>query len=161
MESSPGGRCGEIASDLFIIFVTAAQLIFFTRFHRYIAWYSREPDGTVTRLSVLTDEYFTWLPFPTTGSILVIVASAVMIVYDRYWFRQTASIIFNIIGIVIVVSLLLIFPFDFSVIPNATAVDVLPKIVRAFFILMVAFYGTTAVVMLVKFKRHTARQETG
>ncbi|MFC2036638.1 hypothetical protein ACFLYD_01535 [Chloroflexota bacterium] len=30
MESSPGGRCGEIASDLSIILVTVAQLVLFT-----------------------------------------------------------------------------------------------------------------------------------
>jgi hypothetical protein len=159
VESSPGSRCGEIASDIFIIFVTVANLIFFTRFHKYIAWYTREPDGSVTRLSVLTDDYFTWLPFPITASIVVIVASTVMIVYNRYWFRQTAWIIFPILGIAVVVSLVAIFPFDFSVIPNATAVDVVPKVVRAFFVLMAVFYGVTAIVQFVKFSSHTARQE--
>jgi hypothetical protein len=160
MESSPEGRCGEIASDLSIILVTAANLIFFTRFHQYIAWYTREPDGSVARLSVLTDDYFTWLPFPTIGSILVIVATAVMIVFNRYWFRQAAWIGFCFIGIAVTVSLVSIFPFDFSVIPNATAVDVLPKVVRALFILMAVFYGVTALVMLKKLKSYTARRVT-
>jgi hypothetical protein len=50
MESSPGGRCGEIASDLSIILVTVAQLVFFTRFQGYIAWPTTGPDRTVTRL---------------------------------------------------------------------------------------------------------------
>jgi hypothetical protein len=159
MESSPGSRCGEIASDLFIIFVTAAQLIFFTRFHRYIAWYTTEPDGSASRLSMLTDDYFTWLPFPITASIVVIVASTVMIFYHRYWFRQTAWIIFCIMGIAVTVSLVSIFPFDFSVLPNATVVDVVPKVVRAFFILMAVFYGVTALVMLVKLRSYAAKQE--
>ena len=150
MESSSGSRCGEIASDIFIIFVTATQLIFFTRYHRYIAWYTREPDGSVTRLSVLTDDYFTWLTFPTIASIVVIVASTIMIIYHRYWFRQTAWIIFCILGITVTVSLVSIFPFDFTVIPNATAVDVLPKAVRAFFIFMAVFYGVAALVSSVR-----------
>ena len=150
MESSSGSRCGEIAGDLSIIFVTAAQLIFFTRFHRYIAWYTREPDGSVTRLSVLTDDYFTWLPFPIIASIVVIVASAVMMIYHRYWFRQTAWIIFCILGIAVTVSLVSIFPFDFTVIPNATAVDVVPKAVRAFFIFMAVFYGVAALASSVR-----------
>ena len=47
MESSSGGRCGEIASDLFIILVTAVQLVFFVFFHEYIAWYTRGPDGSI------------------------------------------------------------------------------------------------------------------
>jgi hypothetical protein len=88
MESSQGGRCGEIASDIAIILVTAAQLIFFASFHRYIAWPVTGPDGSVSRLSVLTDSYSDWLPFPIAASILVIVASIAMIIYDRYWFRQ-------------------------------------------------------------------------
>ena len=59
-----------------------------------------------------------------------------------------------------VVSLVTLFPFDFSVIPNDTAVDVVPTVVRAFFILMAVFYGLTALVMIVRFKKHTAKQET-
>jgi hypothetical protein len=150
VESSPEGRCGEIASDLSIILVTVAQIIFFTRFHRYIAWYTTESDGTVTRLSVLTDDYFTWLPFPTAASIIVVVASTVMIICYRYWFRQTAWIVFCISGIAVTLSLVAIFPFDFSVIPNATAVDVVPKAVRAFFIFMAVFYGVAALASSVR-----------
>jgi hypothetical protein len=159
MESSPRSRCGEIASDLSIILVTAAQLIFFVFFYEYIAWYSTGPDGSVTRLSLLTDDYFTWLPFPMTASILVIVASLVMIVYTGRWFRQSATISFNLLGIAVVTSLLVIFPFDFSVIPNATAAEVAPIAVRVFFSLLAVFYAVTALVMLVRWKSTTAGQE--
>jgi hypothetical protein len=44
--------------------------------------------------------------------------------------------VFNIIGIVITLSLVAIFPFDFSIIPNPSAADFVPKAVRAFFILL-------------------------
>ncbi|HSR30715.1 MAG TPA: hypothetical protein VLY63_09145 [Anaerolineae bacterium] len=158
MDSSPGGRCGEVVSDMAVVFVTVAQLIFFAFFHQYIAWYTTEPDGSVTRLSMLTDDYFTWLPFPITASIVVIVASIVMIIYDRYWFRQTAWILFCLMGIAVCVSLVTIFPFDFSVIPNAAAVDVVPKVVTGFFILMAVFYGTTALVMFVKLRSHITKK---
>jgi hypothetical protein len=161
MESSNGGRCGEIASDLAVMFVTVAQLIFFTFFHQYIAWYTTGPDGSVARLSMLTDDYFTWLPFPIAASIIVIVASIIMIVYNRYRFRQAAWILFCLLGITVAVSLLSIFPFDFSVIPNATAVDVVPTAVRVFFILLAVFYGVTALVMFVQLRRHAAKQEPG
>ena len=153
-------RASQIASDIFIILVTAANLIFFAFFHKYIAWYTTGPDGSVTRLSMLTDDYFTWLPIPITASILVIVATAVMIIYNRYWFRQTAWIIFSIIGIAVTVSLVSIFPFDFSVIPNATAADVVPILVTVFLIFMAVFYGITALVLFVKLKSYAAKQET-
>jgi hypothetical protein len=153
MESTSEGRCGEIASDLSIVFVTVAQLIFFRYFYRYIAWYTTGPDGSTTRLSLLTDDYFDWLPFPTVASIIVVLASIVMIVYHRNWFRQIGWIAFNIIGITMVVSLLVIFPFDFSVIPNATAADVVPKVLTGFLIFMAAFYGISALVLLVRLRR--------
>ena len=143
-----------------MILVTVANLIFFTFFHKYIAWFTTEPDGSVTRLSMLTDDYFIWLPIAITASILAIVAFTVMIIYDNYRFRKTAHIIIFIIGIAVAVSLVSIFPFDFSVIPNATAVDVVPIVVRVFLILLAVFYGVTVLVMFVKLKRYIAKQET-
>jgi len=161
MESSPQG-CGssETSEDIAIIAVTVAQLIFLTFFHRYIAWPTTGPDGSVTRLSMLTDDYFTWLPFPIVASILVIVASMVMIVYRRQWFRQAAWIGFCIIGITVVVSLLSIFPFDFSVLPNATAVDVVPTVVTVFLILQAAFYGIVALVWILRLRKNIGTKET-
>jgi hypothetical protein len=143
-----------------MIFVTVANLIFFTFFHKYIAWYATEPDGSVTRLSMLTDGYFTWLPIPITASILAITAHIIFIVYDNHRFRMTAELILYISGIAVNVSLVSIFPFDFSVIPNATAVDVVPIVVTVFFILLAVFYGVTALVMFVKLRSYAAKQET-
>ena len=160
MESSPRSRTGEIGSHISMILVTVANLIFFTFFHKYIAWFTTEPDGSVTRLSMLTDDYFIWLPIAITASILAIVAFTVMIIYDNYRFRQTAHIIIFIIGIAVAVSLVSIFPFDFSVIPNATAVDVVPIVVTVFFILLAVFYGVTALVLFIKLKNYIAKQET-
>ena len=157
MELSRRVRSGETSSHIAIILVTVAQLIFFTSFHKYIAWPTTQPDGSVTRLSMLTDDYFTWLPI----MILVIVASIAMIIYDEYQFGRTLQISFSIIGIVVSVSLVSIFPFDFSVIPNTTAVDVVPIAVTVFFILLPVFYGVTAIFLFVRLRSYTARQETG
>jgi len=93
-----------------------------------------------------------------TASIIVIVASIAMIIYDNYRFRRIAEISFNIIGIAVAVSLVSIFPFDFSVIPNATAVDVVPIAVTWFFILLAVFYAVTALFIFMKLKRYLASQ---
>ena len=161
MELSPRVRSGKVSSHIFIIFVTLAQLIFCTRFHKYIAWHTTEPDGSVTRLSMLTDDYFTWLPIMITASIIVIIASIAMIIYDNYRFRKTAEISFSLIGIIVSVSLVSIFPFDFSVIPNATAVNVVPIGVTVFFILLPVFYGITALIMFLRLRKHLAKQDSG
>ena len=159
MESSPQSR-SEIGSHIAIILVTVANLIFITFFHQYIAWYTTMPDGSVTRLSMLTDGYFTWLPIPITASIVAIVAYTIMIFYDRYWFRTSAQIVVIIFGVAVVVSLLSIFPFDFSVIPNAAAADVVPTAVTAFLILMAVVYGVSALVLFVRLiRRYAVKQE--
>ena len=160
MKASQMVRTRETSSHISIILVTLAQLIFFTQFHKYIAWTFTEPDGSVTRLSMLTDDYLTWLPIMITGSIVVIVASIVMIIYNEYKFTRAVQIGFNVIGIVISVSLISIFPFDFSVIPNTTAVDVVPISVTVFFILLAVFYATTSVFMFRRIRNYSIRQNS-
>jgi hypothetical protein len=157
MESPLQSRSGDLASDLLVILVTVVQLIFFTFYHEYIAWYTHAADGSISRISVLTDDYFNWLPFPIAASIIVIVASAVMIVWDNYWFRQIGWIVFCLCGIAVTVSLLSIFPFDFSVIPNAKAAEVVPKVVTGFFVFMAVFYGITALIMSIQLIRVATR----
>jgi hypothetical protein len=66
---------------------------------------------------------------------------------------MTAQIIVNVIGIAVAVSLVSIFPFDFSVIPNATAVDVVPIVVTVFLILMAVVYGVSVLVLSVRLIR--------
>jgi hypothetical protein len=150
MESSPRGGTGDISSDFAIILVTAAQIIYLTFFHKTIAWTTKAPDGSVSRLPMLTDRYSTWLPIPIAASILVIVASFVMIISNSDLFRQIAWVGFCVIGIAVTVSLVAIFPFDFSVIPNAAAADLVPRVVRAFLVLMAIFYGISALVLFAK-----------
>ena len=158
MESSPRTRTGETGNHIAIILVTVAQLIFFTGYHKYIAWPITGPDGSVTRLSMLTDEYFTWLPIMITGSIIVIITSIVMIVYDNYQFRTSAEIGFSIIGIVISVSLVSIYPFDFSVIPNATAADIVPMAITIILIIIAVGLGVGALVRFIKLIVSAAKQ---
>ena len=145
MEPSSEARCGDVAGDLSIILVTAAQLIFFRYFYEYIAWPTRAPDGSVTWVSLLTDDYFRWLPLVVIASITVIVVQTVMIFYNRTWFRQAGWILFSLLGITMTVSLLVIFPFDFSVIPNENVVRLAPTVVRVVLILMALFYAGSAV----------------
>jgi hypothetical protein len=153
MKTSSHNRSGEVGEDVMIILITAAQLVFFTRFYRVIAWSLTGPDGAVARLSMLTEDYFTWLPFVIVASTLVILGSSLMIIWDNILFRQAAWVGFCIIGITVVVSLIILFPFDFSVLPNTTAVRVVPKAVTAFLILQATFYAVAAVVLFLRLRK--------
>jgi hypothetical protein len=160
VDDSSGGRCGDIASDIMIILVTVAQLIFFAFFYEYIAWYTTGAGGSTVRIPLLTGDYTSWLPFPITASIVVVVASLVMIVYDRYWFRQSAWILFCIMGMSVVLSLLAIFPFDFTAIPDATAAKIVPTAVTVVLILMAVFYGISALVLFMQFRKRRKKEKT-
>ena len=96
-----------------------------------------------------------------TASILVIVASIAMIIHNECRFGRILQISFSIIGIIVSVSLVSIFPFDFSILPNTTAVDVVPIVVTVFFILLPVFYGVTVIFLFVGLRRYNTRQQTG
>jgi hypothetical protein len=109
---------------------------------------------------MLTNDYFTWLPIMITASIIVIIASIAMMIYDNYRFRRTTEISFSIIGIVVSVSLVSIFPFDFSVIPNAATAEAVPIAVTGFFIFLPVFYGVTALIMFLRLRKYMAKQDS-
>jgi len=146
MEATSQGRAGDLVSDIAVLLITIAQLIFFVYYYRYISWPVTAPDGTATRISRLTDNSFTWLRFPIVASVIVVAASIVIIISGSGLFRQAAWIGFTIVGLTVVVATLVIVPFDFSVLPNPTAARIVPKIVTGFFVFMAFFYGIMAIV---------------
>ena len=82
-----------------------------------------------------------------------------MIIYDRYWFREIIQIILTAIGVVVVVNLISIFPFDFSVIPNATAVDIVPVAVTIVLIITAVALGVGALVQFIKLIVNAAKPD--
>jgi len=143
-------RAIRIAGYGAAIFWSVVLLIFFSFFHQYIAWYHIEPDGGVTRLSMLTNDYFIWLPILVTALAISIAANIIMIIYDRYMIREIIQIILIVIDVVVVAYLVSIFPFDFSVIPYATAADIVPVAVTIFLIIIAVGLGVWALVRFIK-----------
>jgi uncharacterized membrane protein len=155
-----GTRAGRIAGYSAAIFWNLVLLIFFSFFYRYIAWYHVQPDGSVVGVSLLTNGYFAWLPILVTALLLSIAAYIVLIIYDKYWLRETVRIILDIIGVVVVVNLLTIFPFNFSVIPDNTAVYVVPIAVTIVLVLIAVGLGVAALVHFIKLMVNLARQSS-
>jgi uncharacterized membrane protein len=143
-------RAGRLAGYSVTIFFNVAFLIFFSFFHRYIALYHTEPDGGITRLPLLTSDYFTWLPILVTALAISIAAHIILIVYDRYWLREVTHIILGAIGATVVAKLIAIFPFDFSVIPNPAAADMVPVAVTIVLVIIAVGLGIGALVRLIK-----------
>jgi hypothetical protein len=151
-------RAGRIAGYSVAIFWNLILVIFFSFFNQYIAWYHVEPDGSVTRLTMLTGEYFLWLPILISALVISIAANIFLIIYDRFWLREIVQIILSVIGVVVVANLVSIFPFDFSVIPNATAVDVVPMVVTIVLIVMAVGFAVGALVRFIKLISRIVKQ---
>jgi len=120
-------KSGRITSSSFAIAWSFVFLIFFNYFNEYIAYYDFETAGWV-RYPVLTEDFGAWLPILTVALTLPIAGHIILIIFDRYILRETTLIILNLFGIAVVLTLLSIFPFDFSAIPNATIADIAPII---------------------------------
>jgi hypothetical protein len=73
-----------------------------------------------------------------------------LIIYDRYWFREAVQILLELIGLAVVVYLIIIFPFDFSVIPNVVATEILPMVTKVVLIFVAVAFGVSATVRFIK-----------
>ncbi len=143
-------RAGRITGYSAAIFWNVVMLIFSSFFHRYIAWYHVEADGSVSRLSMLTSDYFDWLPMLVTALVISAAANILLVTYDRYWLREIIQIILTVIGVVVVANLVSIFPFDFSVIPGAAAAAIVPAAVTIGLIIIAVGLGVGALVRFIK-----------
>ena len=143
-------RAGRVAGYGVAIFFNAVFIVLFSFFHRYIAWYHAEPDGGITRLPLLTGVYFTWLPVLVTALAVSIAAHIMLIIYDRYWLREVTRIILDAIGAGVVAKLVAIFPFNFTVIPDPAAADIVPVVVNIVLVIIAVGLVIGALVRLIK-----------
>jgi hypothetical protein len=143
-------RAGRIAGYGAVIFWNVIVLVFFSFFFQYIAWYHVEPDGGLTRLPLLTNDYFLWLPILVAAMVISITAQIVMIIHDKYWLREILQTVLTVIDVIVVANLLSIFPFDFSVIPDVTTAAIVPVAVTIFLIVIAVGLGVWALVRFIK-----------
>jgi hypothetical protein len=128
-------------------------LIFFNFFNQYIAYYQSETvDGVTTwiRYPFFTEDVNLWLPILTTALAVSIIGHIILIVRDRYILREIIHIVIDAFALWTTATLLSIFPFDFSVIPNPTAVDATYLGVRIFLILISIGIGIAILVRVIK-----------
>jgi len=123
---SRGARTGRVVGSSFAIAWSIVALVFFNFFSRYIAYYYIEHRGAAqvwVSVPVLTSAYGDWLAVLNTTLIVGICAHILFIVYDKYVLREGGMIVLNILGIATAVSLLTIYPFSFSRVPDAAIAD--------------------------------------
>ena len=147
------GRSGRITASAFAIAWSIALLIFFNFFNQYVAYYQSETVGgitTWTRYPFFTADVNLWLPILTTTLIIAIVGHIILIILDRYILREMIHIVINAFSLWTVLTLLSVFPFDFSVIPNHTAADATHLGVSIFLIFISVGIGIAILVSVIK-----------
>ncbi len=119
-----GKREGRITASAFAIAWSIILLVFFNFFHEYVAYYNADTVGGVvtwTKQSFFTSDISLWLPILTTTLVISIIGHIVLIIVDKELLRRAIHIIIDGFGLATVVTLITVFPFDFTVIPNAAA----------------------------------------
>lgn len=155
-ESVRSARPGRITSSSFAIAWSLIFLIFFNFFNKYIAYYHYESPQWL-RYPLLTEDFNSWLPIVTTILIISIIGHSILIAFDRYIFRETTLIILNLFGIAAIVTLISIFPFDFSVIPDDIVSEILPIITLIVLIGISVGLGIATLVSFIKLIANVAR----
>jgi uncharacterized membrane protein len=146
-------RSGRMVASAFAIAWSIVLLIFFNFFNQYVAYYQSETvDGvtTWTRYPFFTEGVNSWLPILTITLVISIIGHTILIVRDRYILREGIHVVINAFALWTVASLLSIFPFDFSVIPNPTAADAAYLGVKVFLILLSVGIGIAILVAVIK-----------
>jgi len=156
-------RKGRITASAFAIACSIVLLIFFNFFNQYIAYYQSETVGDVTiwtRYPFFTEGINLWLPILTATLIISIIGHIILIILDRYILRELIHIIINAFVLWTVVTLLSVFPFDFSVIPSITAADATYLGVWIFLILISVGVGIAILVGVIKLIVNVVRGTT-
>jgi len=148
------GRSGRITASAFAIAWSIVLLIFFNFFNQYVAYYHSETvDGitTWTRYPFFTEDINLWLPILTATLIITIIGHIILIILDRYVLREMIHIVINAFSLWTVLTLLSVFPFDFSVIPSTTAAEATYLGVKIFLIFISVAVGIAILVRVIKF----------
>jgi len=147
------GRSGRITASAFAIAWSIVLLIFFNFFNQYVAYYHSETVGGITtwiRYPFFTEDINLWLPILTATLIITIIGHIILIILDRYMLREMIHIVINAFALWTVLTLLLVFPFDFSVIPSTGAADATYLGVRIFLIVISVGIGIALLVKVIK-----------
>jgi len=149
-----GTRGGRITGYSFAIMWSVIFFVLFNFYQSYIAYYHY--DGIWHRYPFLNEAFSQWLPIVSAALVASMIGNILLIIYDGYFFHRIIRIILNLFGISAVISLLTIFPFDFTVFPRDLT-GILNPIVIVVLILIIIGMVIDTIVKAIKLIFNTAR----
>ncbi len=151
--SFENSRTNRITSSSLAIVWSIIILVFVMFFRQWIAYYEPQViDGVVKwiRYPILTEAFIIWLPILVATLILFVVGHIVLIYFEKYLVRETTRTILKLFVISTVLSLLFIFPFDFTAIPHIEMASVLYIFTRVALISIAVVVGVGTLIRLIK-----------
>jgi uncharacterized membrane protein len=146
-------REGRITASAFAIAWSIILLVVFNFFNQYIAYYHGTTAGGIvswTRDPFFTSDIKLWLPILNTALAVAIIGHIIKIIVDKNLLNQAINIIIDGFGMAAVVTLLIVFPFDFSMIPNDAAAAGTDLGVHVVLIFISIGYGISLFVRIIK-----------
>jgi uncharacterized membrane protein len=116
-------RTGIITGSAFAIAFSIALIIFFNFFNDYVAYYNADTvNGIIvwSRTSFFTDEISLWLPVLNTALAISILGHIIIIIFAGDILRRIIRFVIDLFALASVLTLISVYPFDFSVIPDKT-----------------------------------------
>ncbi|MFC2067615.1 hypothetical protein ACFLTP_01145 [Chloroflexota bacterium] len=151
--SFENNRTNRITSSSLAIVWSIIILVFVMFFSQYIAYYQPQAiNGVVKWITypILTEAFFSWLPILVTTLIFFVAGHIVLIYYKKYLVRESTLVILNLLVISTVLSLLYIFPFDFTTIPHVETASVLYISTKVALVSIVVIVGVGTLIRLIK-----------
>lgn len=115
-------------------------IIFFNFFSRYIAYFQFEKvDGTLkwNVYPIITAGFSKLIPLITAGLVVILIGNIILLIFDRYVLSRIIEILSSIFAIAVLANIMLVFPFDFNVIPYDQLSEMLPLILKILFGLII------------------------
>ncbi|MEL7561509.1 hypothetical protein [Dehalogenimonas sp. 4OHTPN] len=156
----PGSRTGRLVGSSLSIGWSAVLLVLFNYYSEYIATYQGQTSDGVTnwiRDPIFNQDLHLWLPVLNTALFAAILGNIITIVWDKYLLREPIKILIDVFALVAIVSLINIFPFDFSTFSDTVAIEATEIGVKVFLILVAVGIGVGVLVRFIKLIINIAR----
>jgi uncharacterized membrane protein len=126
-------------------------LVVFNWLHQYIAYYTYDSAAkTWSWESFFTSDISSWLPILNAALAIAIIGYIILIFINYKIVREAIHVLINGFGLASVITLLVVFPFNFNVIPNPDAAGWTTLGVRGGLIFIAVCIGIALIVRAIK-----------
>ncbi len=151
-DSAAGRAIGSIAVIVWSIFL----FVLFNFYAEYIAFYHSTTVGGVTQLlryPIMTAELARVLPIFNLTLALNVLGHILVLAWNRYLVKEAVEVVLHVLGLIVAILFLWVFPFDFSELPVAGLRTALPTVTIVILILVIVGNVIETIVHSLRFVR--------